>query len=58
LTISVSGAPDFVVVCNCTECQRRTGSVFGVGAYYNAKALVRSRAGTQRSVERQSPAVR
>lgn len=28
------GEPARVGVCHCTECQRRTGSVFGVGAYY------------------------
>jgi hypothetical protein len=26
--------PDAVVVCHRGECQRRTGSVFGVGAYF------------------------
>jgi len=25
---------DAVVACHCGECQRRTGSVFGVGAYF------------------------
>jgi hypothetical protein len=26
--------PTSVVACHCVDCQRRTGSVFGVGAYY------------------------
>jgi hypothetical protein len=26
--------PLSVVACHCVECQRRTGSVFGVGAYF------------------------
>ena len=30
----VSGNPIRVIACNCDECQRRTGSVVGVGAYY------------------------
>jgi hypothetical protein len=29
------GEPKRVGICNCTECQKRTGSVFGVGAYYS-----------------------
>ncbi|MAN67780.1 GFA family protein [uncultured Hyphomonas sp.] len=28
-----------VVACHCTACQRRTGSPFGVGAYYLLAAL-------------------
>ena len=34
LRVSASGEPASVVACHCLECQRRTGSVFGVGAYY------------------------
>jgi hypothetical protein len=26
--------PAFVAACHCTECQRRTGAPFGVGAYF------------------------
>jgi hypothetical protein len=40
LTAECSGEPSRVLVCNCLECQRRTGSVFGVGAYF-PKAQVR-----------------
>lgn len=28
------GEPSSVVACHCLECQRRTGSVLGVGAYF------------------------
>ena len=28
------GEPSSVVACHCFECQRRTGSVLGVGAYF------------------------
>jgi hypothetical protein len=28
------GEPDIVGMCHCTECQRRTGAVFGSSAYY------------------------
>jgi hypothetical protein len=34
LKVEVEGEPVAVVACHCSECQRRTGSVFGVGAYY------------------------
>ena len=36
LRAEVSGPPDGgVVACHCTECQRRTGAPFGVGAYFS-----------------------
>ncbi len=34
LSAACLGEPLRVGACHCTECQRRTGSVFGVGAYY------------------------
>jgi len=34
LRAETSADPDAVVACHCGECQRRTGSVFGVGAFY------------------------
>jgi hypothetical protein len=34
LGVDAEGEPGIVIACHCTECQRRTGSVFGVGAYY------------------------
>lgn len=34
LQVEVAGDPAWVIACHCLECQRRTGSVFGVGAYY------------------------
>ena len=40
LRIATEGEPDRVLACNCRECQRRTGSAFGVSAYF-----VRSRIG-------------
>ena len=39
LAITVAGEPRIVVLCNCTECQRRTGSAFGVGAYFAHDAV-------------------
>jgi len=32
--VVAAGEPVSVVACHCVDCQRRTGSVFGVGAYY------------------------
>ena len=34
LHVQVQGEPESVVACSCIACQRRTGSVLGVGAYY------------------------
>jgi hypothetical protein len=34
LRVEISADPDLVGVCHCGECQRRTGSVFGVNAYF------------------------
>jgi len=34
--------PEFVVLCSCTQCQRRTGSPFGVGAYFPRAAVALS----------------
>ncbi len=34
LTATFEGDPDFVIVCNCKACQKRTGAPFGTGAYF------------------------
>lgn len=39
LRVEAEGDPAAVVACHCHECQRRTGSVFGVGAYYERDRL-------------------
>jgi hypothetical protein len=41
LRAEVTGEPTFVGACHCTECQRRTGSRFGVSTYF-AKEQVRT----------------
>ncbi len=46
LTAEVEGEPEAVVACSCTDCQRRTGSVIGVGAYYPAERVRISGAST------------
>jgi hypothetical protein len=40
LSAEAQGEPLIVTVCHCTECQRRTGSPFGLGAWY-PKDMVR-----------------
>jgi len=39
LKVMVSGEPTLVLACNCTQCQKRTGSVFGVSAYFPKEAV-------------------
>jgi hypothetical protein len=34
LTIRCKGAPARVSLCHCRECQRRTGSAFGIAAFF------------------------
>ena len=34
LSAEAQGEPLIVSACHCTECQRRTGSPFGLGAWY------------------------
>ena len=34
LRAEATGEPAFVAACHCMECQRRTGSPFGVSAYF------------------------
>lgn len=40
IQIELAGDPKMVVACNCLNCQRRTGSVFGVGAYFGNGQIV------------------
>jgi hypothetical protein len=39
LRITCEGEPERVSICACTACQRRTGSVYGVGAYFDQRAI-------------------
>ena len=38
-TVTVAGEPDYVAACSCRECQKSTGSVFGVSTYWPKAAL-------------------
>jgi len=35
LRVTANGEPDVVVACSCIACQKRTGSPYGVGAYFS-----------------------
>ena len=59
VSATTEGEPEFVVLCSCTYCQRRTGSPFGVGAYFlrdrvtlagATKTFVREVEGTSRTL--------
>lgn len=41
-------------VCHCTGCQRRTGSAFGYGAYFNDKDVEFVKNGERRTYEHRS----
>lgn len=39
LSVACEGEPVRVAVCHCLQCQRRTGSAFGVAARYRSEAV-------------------
>jgi hypothetical protein len=39
LRVEADGDPVVIVACHCGQCQRRTGSVLGVGAYYPSERI-------------------
>lgn len=39
LRLTAKGEPAGAAACSCSACQRRTGSVYGVSAYYPAGAV-------------------
>jgi hypothetical protein len=39
LRATVSGDPALVAACHCEQCQRRTGSAFGISAYFPAERV-------------------
>ena len=39
LRVTAVGEPDLVIACSCLACQRRTGSPFGMGAYFKKEAV-------------------
>ena len=51
--LRVVGEPTMVAACSCMECQRRTGAVFGVMAFFK-NDLVIEKLGECKSFERAS----
>ena len=39
-SITVDALPTMHGVCHCTNCKRRTGSAFGISAYFDRSAVV------------------
>lgn len=39
LAIEARGEPARVLMCSCTQCQKRTGSVYGVSAYFREEDI-------------------
>jgi hypothetical protein len=39
-SITVNARPTTLGVCHCTNCKRRTGSAFGVSAYFDKEAVM------------------
>jgi hypothetical protein len=40
-SICTSGEPVWQSVCHCNHCKKRTGSAFGIGAYFKKSAVIR-----------------
>ena len=38
--LRVEGAPDFAAICACGHCRSRTGSAFGMSAYYARERVI------------------
>jgi hypothetical protein len=57
LALACDGDPMRISICCCRECQRRTGSAFGVGAYFPETAVTPVR-GSAKTFTRSSDAGR
>ena len=40
LSVTMTGTPSYVAACSCFECQKQTGSVFGMSSYWPKSAVV------------------
>lgn len=40
LSVTMNGAPSYVAACSCFECQKQTGSVFGMSSYWPKTSIV------------------
>ena len=55
--MSVAGEPARVGICNCTQCQRRTGAAFAVAAFF-PKSQISAIEGAHKAFRRSSDAGR
>jgi len=46
-SITVDALPSMHGVCHCTNCKSRTGSAFGISAYFDRNAVVQQRGETK-----------
>ncbi|WP_260581987.1 GFA family protein [Sphingopyxis sp. PET50] len=53
LALTCSGEPTKVSLCHCYDCQRRTGSLFSVAAFFPRSQMVQT-SGTAKAYRRQS----
>jgi hypothetical protein len=53
LSVAVAGEPSYFGACSCRECQRATGSVFSMSAYF-PRSAVQAIAGEHRLYRRRS----
>lgn len=54
LRVTVRGEPRLVNMCNCTYCQKRTGSAFGVSTCFESESQLVSIEGEHRAFDRVS----
>ena len=47
-SITVNAQPKMLGVCHCVNCKRRTGSAFGISAYFEKSDVVSQAGGTQK----------
>lgn len=45
-SITVDGVPSTYALCHCTNCKRRTGSAFGMSAYFNVAEIIKQEGAT------------
>lgn len=41
LKVEVSGEPDLNGICHCNNCKKRTGSAFGMSAYFKRSSILK-----------------
>ena len=47
IAITIMGDPAMLGICHCTNCKRRTGSAFGISAYFPSASVMTQTGDTQ-----------